>query len=139
MTLLFEQFQQQKPSTGEWRCRYENYTPPSIQWFRVLRHTPQGMWVEEHYGKEHFILKDARKQWAWETEEEAVISYLLRKFHQKGHLKRMLKAVDAGIGYMQKKCPHNWQHYVTGKQCILCDKIEGEIPDPIPNLLEYEQ
>jgi len=100
---LFEIAGTRKPEY-EARCRYEGYTPPYPQWYRVLRHTPCGVWLDMGYGREDkFVLNTGRKIWAHATEEAAKESYRMRKIHQIKHLQRILGAAEEGLAHITGK------------------------------------
>lgn len=50
----------------------------------VKRHTPKGVWLDEH-GQARFVLKDARRRYAYPTEALALTSYIARKKAQIQH------------------------------------------------------
>ncbi len=75
----------------------EEWTPP-VMWFRyrdpditgeepwcqeipVARETPKCVVLDE-YGRERFVLKDARRRYAYPTKELALDSYIIRKKRQ---------------------------------------------------------
>lgn len=52
--------------------------------FKVVRHTPKGVWLAAHIGpwtsrEERFVLNGARKKYAHPTKAEAIESFLARK------------------------------------------------------------
>jgi hypothetical protein len=48
--------------------------------YRVIKHTPKGVWLRQPYCMgEKFVLKDARKRFAHPTKREALISYIARQ------------------------------------------------------------
>jgi hypothetical protein len=78
----------------------EEYQPP-VMWFRyhdpwitgeepwlqeipVARETPKCVVLDE-YGRERYVLKDARKRYAYPTKELALDSYIIRKQRQIQH------------------------------------------------------
>lgn len=92
-----------KPSYEAW-CRYEGYDPPYLNWYRVIRHTPCGVWLSMGYRqKDKFVLTHARKQWACETEKDAKESYKRRKMRQIEHLERQLKRAEYGLSHITGK------------------------------------
>lgn len=85
------------PSLDEW----ENPIPGSgrlhitIYPYRVLRHTPKGVWLEDHTQPGgRFVLKDSRKRFACPTKEEAIESFIARKRRQCEILKAQLDHVE---------------------------------------------
>lgn len=60
--------------------------------FPVSRTTPKGVWLNMGYGlKEKFILNDARRRFAYPTQELAMESFKARKRHQRQHILRALR------------------------------------------------
>lgn len=57
---------------------------PYLQLIPVKRHTPKGVWLNE-FGVEKFVLKDARRRYAYPTEALALDSYIRRKKAQIQH------------------------------------------------------
>lgn len=52
--------------------------------FRVLRETPCGFWIREHYtGRERWVSKTSRKRYAYPSIEEAEESFRIRKTRQR--------------------------------------------------------
>ena len=64
--------------------------------YPVKRCTNRGVWIDE-FGKERFVLNDARKRYAYPTEEQAVASFLARKKRQRALLTLQLQSVDIAI------------------------------------------
>lgn len=66
--------------------------------FRVLKHTPRGCWIRDPYDyKRRFILNDARKRFAYPTEELAKESFLARKECQLGILESQIKNIKHAV------------------------------------------
>lgn len=93
-------------------CRYEStahreasYLPLEVRveltHHEIKRKTPKGCWIEEYPGRERFILDDARKKWAYPTEELARESFVARKEWQIHHLQRQLEHAQAALEHAQ--------------------------------------
>lgn len=65
----------------------------------VQRHTPKGVWIRRQgwYDKERFVLKGARRSWAYPTPELALNSFLIRKRRQIGYLTSQLSNVTEAL------------------------------------------
>ncbi|RWH49569.1 MAG: hypothetical protein EOQ80_06590 [Mesorhizobium sp.] len=78
--------------------RYEDssayHSSIHLRRFRILRETPKGVWLDD-YGQERFVLKDAKKRWAYPTIELARESFLIRKQKQVAHLENYLAHAKA--------------------------------------------
>lgn len=98
------------PSLIHW-YRYEDYRsdegPARIvrYEFRVLRETRAGVWLDV-WGKEKFVLKIARKRYAYPTDELARNSFEIRKKKQLGYLvashdyvAEIVRRIDEGTIY----------------------------------------
>lgn len=66
---------------------------PYLQLIPVKRHTPKGVWLNE-FGVEKFVLKDARRRYAYPTEALALDSYIRRK---KAQIQHAQAAHDAAV------------------------------------------
>lgn len=75
----------------------ENKVLVLVMKFNVIKHTPKGVWIEEHFEKKRFVLKDAKKKFACETEEEALKSFRARKQRQIKILKNRLRIARAAL------------------------------------------
>ena len=64
--------------------------------FGVVRHTPKGVWLNE-YGVQRFVLKDARKRYAYPTKELALESYRKRRESYIKRLKNYLHRAEGGL------------------------------------------
>ena len=47
--------------------------------YKVIRHTPKGVWLSLGFGGKRFVLDGTRKQFAHSTEKDALTSFLHRK------------------------------------------------------------
>lgn len=104
-----------KPQYEAW-CRYDGYTPPHLEWYRVLKHTSCGVWLDMGYAiKPKFVMNTGRKRWAYKNKINAKESYRMRKIRQIEHLERQLENARTGLA-----------------------SINGAIPLKIPNLLDED-
>lgn len=69
------------------RSTYEN-PEPTLRECRVVRETNKTVFFDD-FGFEKRVLKYGRIRWAYPTKEEALESYIQRKWHQLGHAERM--------------------------------------------------
>lgn len=67
-----------------------------ISEFLVLRHTPKCVEID-NWGMKKFVLKNARKRYAYPTKELAKESFIIRKQKQIGHLKNQLKHAERAL------------------------------------------
>lgn len=72
----------------------------NIRRFKVIRHTPKGVWIDE-YGEERFVLGRARKQYAVPTVEIALHDLRARKIRQESiylarakNARRIIDSID---------------------------------------------
>lgn len=99
-----------KPKGEHW-CRYEGYEHPRVEYYRVKRHTPCGVWLDMGYGvKDKFVLNNARRRFAYPTEAEALDSFIIRKLRQIEHNQNFgklahtaLEMLDPDLSEEQKK------------------------------------
>jgi SRSO17 transposase len=95
-----------------WRCEAKRYSicldpeaerygssAPQLEvtWWKVDKRTSKGAWV---CGK--FVLLTARKQWASNTEQEAIASFIARKNRQISILTAQLVAAKADLALTQE-------------------------------------
>lgn len=81
--------------------------------FKVVKHTPKGVWVEFGFYKDKFIRKDAHKHFACATIEEAKKSFIARKSRQLCILEHQIddvrwvlaKVAELGEGSYGTYCP----------------------------------
>lgn len=66
----------------------------SCEVFQILKKTPKGVWIEDwrRVGGKRFVLLSAHKQFACETKEKALESFLARKKRQGAILRGQLEA-----------------------------------------------
>lgn len=64
-----------------WRARFlldeDDHPYLYVRAMRIVRRTPRGVWVDD-YGTDRFVLNDARKRFAYPTENEAVVACMHR-------------------------------------------------------------
>lgn len=69
--------------------------------YRIVRHTPKGVWIEVQPGypkpKLKFVLNDSRKRWAHDTRDGAKTSFLARKRRQLSILHNRIIDIDACV------------------------------------------
>lgn len=82
----------EEPLRDGWWCRYDDtpgydYGKPEIHFrqFPIKRETAKCVVIDE-YGHDRFVLKKARKRYAYPTRELARQSFLIRKRKQRGYL-----------------------------------------------------
>lgn len=71
---------------GSYIDDFESMVGPSqvvvtLHEYRVLRHTPKGVWIA-HWGGKKFVLKEARRRFAAPTVAEAKRDFIARKNRQ---------------------------------------------------------
>lgn len=66
--------------------------------YRVIKHTPKGVWLLKPYcaGK-RFVLKDAKKRFAHPTKREALVSYIARQKRRILILNSQIKDSEMGL------------------------------------------
>ena len=98
------EYWEERPLDGAW-YRYEDSSSHQssvhLRRPRVIRETPKGVWLDD-YGVERFVLKNARKRWAYPTIELARESFLIRKRKQIGWLRAQLDHVTAVLAATEK-------------------------------------
>jgi len=65
-------------NVDEWDNHTHTYTAVYLQRFKVIKHTPKGVWLQMFFQK-RFVLNGARKKFACPTIEEAKESFRARK------------------------------------------------------------
>ena len=68
-----------------------------VRKYKVIKHTPKGVWIEENWVHKRFILNDSRKKWAYATKEEAARSFFRRKKSQVKLLSRQLQQAELAL------------------------------------------
>jgi len=73
-----------------------------LRWYEVTKKTPKGCWVAVGWAGGHrkFVLNDARKRFAYPTEELARESFIARKEWQIRRLKFDLEHAEAALKFM---------------------------------------
>jgi len=69
-------------------------------WYRVSKRTRCGAWID---GGGKFVNLQARKQWACNTVDEALASFIARKRRQVSILSAQLKAAEADLSLALKE------------------------------------
>jgi|GEM_PF-5104034 len=65
--------------------------------YQIVKRTPKGAWINLWYGKNKFVLADARKRWACPCRESAMESFRARKTKQIEHLTRQLDRAKCAL------------------------------------------
>lgn len=96
-----------------WRCKARRYsyiidadadkfgvTEPRLEmlWYRIIKRTPKGARL---YGK--FVLLTAKKQWACETEAQALTSFIARKERQISILNAKLQSAKQDLALTKER------------------------------------
>lgn len=92
-------------------CGSNNEPVVVLQEVRVLKETEKGVWLETDWEiKNKFVLKEARKRWAYPTIELARDSFEKRKLKQLQHVKNkmdymlaLIEAIENGTVYDKKE------------------------------------
>lgn len=83
---------------------YNEHLNLHIREYRVLAHTPKGVWLD-HFGQKRFVLTEARKKFACPTREEALESFRKRKQRQAKILRAQLRDVENYIVLADRVTP----------------------------------
>jgi hypothetical protein len=67
-----------------------HYVHLDLYWFKIIKRTPRGAWIQVNHNDKKFILLNARRKWAHETKADALESFRHRKLHQIAILKHQL-------------------------------------------------
>lgn len=70
--------------------------------YRVLKHTPKGVWLEHWDGKK-FVLKEARRRFAAPTVAEAKRDFIARKNRQIGIYSARIETAEKALTIINKK------------------------------------
>lgn len=116
-------------SDGDWQRSYDTC---KIQKFKVISHTPKGVWLDV-YGEKKFVLGTSRKQYAVPTEELAYLDFLYRSNRYVNMMQARIKArqesmMDA-VGSLRRldvEIPRRYQHII--------DKLNEAEPIPKINI-----
>lgn len=66
--------------------------------YRVIKHTPKGVWLQQPYRPDKkFVLKDAKKRFVYPTKREALISYIARQKRRLLILRSQIKDSEMGL------------------------------------------
>jgi hypothetical protein len=108
-----------------WYRYTDGYEHINLETFEVVKHTPKGVWLKMGFEwgdiqNRKFVLKDARKRFAYPTQKKAWNSFCIRKRRQQEHLERQLEQVKATIAFIETQdeaptssAPHKSWHYRT--------------------------
>lgn len=66
--------------------------------FKIVRHTPKGVWIMTDYRK-RFVLTSASRKWAYPTKGEALVSFQRRKEWQVAILRHQLEMAQAALDF----------------------------------------
>lgn len=73
----------------------------TLREFRVIKETPKGAWIETTFcGDKRFVLRDARKQYACATVEQARQSFMARKNRQIKILTKQLRNAEEALKFV---------------------------------------
>jgi hypothetical protein len=72
-----------------------------LTWYRIVRKTPKGAWIDV-WGQQKFVLDNARKRYAYPTEELARDSFIERKEWQIIHATRQRKHAELALAAMKE-------------------------------------
>jgi hypothetical protein len=86
--------------------RFHNYPDHEVilHKYRVIKRTPCGAWIRErewHEGKGKFVNLNAKKQFACNTEEEALKSFLRRKRCEMAWNELRMNTAESAIRYAE--------------------------------------
>lgn len=95
---------EQNPPDYPALMRYEgSRTDVHLFYFKILKRTPKGVWIEEFAPKPRFVNQTKKKQWAWSSKEDARASFLFRKRRQKAILEEQLERLNELIASVEKQ------------------------------------
>lgn len=80
-----------------------------IERFKVLKHTPKGVWLEVDYQRK-FVLREAFKRFATPTPEEAIDSLRARKVRRLKFLERDLRNEKLAMEYLDENLEHGYAY-----------------------------
>lgn len=70
--------------------------------YRVIKHTPKGVWLE-HRGGKKFVLKEARRRFAAPTVVEAKRDFIARKNRQIGIYSARIETAEKALAIINKQ------------------------------------
>ena len=73
--------------------------------YRVVKHTPKGVWLEQHFGGRRFVLSGSTKQFACPTVEAAKVSFIARKTRQARIYRSRMDDAEEAIRLVKKASP----------------------------------
>ena len=68
-----------------------------VRKFPVIRETKCGVWLDVGFGESKFVLRDAKRQWASPTEEQAKHKFIQRKRRQIQILSRQIDDIKKAL------------------------------------------
>jgi hypothetical protein len=108
-------------------CRYEGYEEWSLKepmYFKILRETPKGWWIENGWeARGRWVSKSGKKRFAYPTVEEAEVNYIARKKRQIQLNLGMIKAAEEGLRVMGANVPRPGNGYMRRSTVTLEDLI----------------
>lgn len=118
----------------DWGKKWFTHVRLHLSEHRVLKKTPQGVWVN-YWGHHHdrkFVLTKARKKWACPSKEEALESFIARKKRQADHLERELAEVNEALEVanktMKEKVNGELLHHCNPQEGGVSRDLEGDAP-----------
>jgi hypothetical protein len=88
----------QSYGTDEWDESTGYHIRLSCFEYRVIKHTPKGVWLQQPYcPKNKFVLKNAKKRFAYPTKREALISYIARQKRRLSILRSQIEDSKMGL------------------------------------------
>lgn len=88
-----------------------------LERYRIEKVTPQGAWIFDHMSRRRWVNTSTRKAYAFETQEKALESFLIRKRRQLNfkiqELSRVIAALDlVTSGHLDSNA--NYRHPIFG-------------------------
>lgn len=71
--------------------------------YRVVKHTPKGVWLSLYFDDRLFVLKSATRRFACPTLHEALVSFMARKKKQARILRRRAAYADEAVAIARRK------------------------------------
>lgn len=108
--------------------RYANYKDDIyLRKYQIIKRTPKGCWVKDLVCKsgKRFILNDARKRFAYPTREEALESFMHRKWSQIAIIKKQMQDAKDALSWVDelKKSIVDFNIRVTEHKLEQIDKL----------------
>lgn len=99
------------------------YSTIQISKFKILKRTPCGAWIDYAYRSKKFVNLTCRKQYACETPEKALQSFICRKKRQVKILSSQLKDAESVLRIAEAATPDQ-----IGKHIDECDSMFSIFP-----------